>query len=611
MKQATRNNNLRAGSLLALIAALFVSAVSQAQPMTIDVLPRGYVGVPLPVKVRLDYTQSYQRPIAPTDIKGATLTEQAGTSQGFEMMFGQSSRWIEYRWLLTPEKEGLLIVPSFVATVDSKEVKTKMTSIQIVSPGISDIAVMEVTADPETAYVGQPIKLTLNLLIAPFEYQTRRGLQQLSSTATFNQIQNSSQWGIFTASIERLLSAGRVPSDWGRLIKRTNDKGEFETFYRYPFETTFIPDKQGQLDIGELRLVINYPRGVTQDFWGAIVPSSTTPEIITADVPSIDIKSPPREGRVPGYTGAVGQYAFRMSAQPLDVAVGDPITLTMKITDLSASQSDLDRLQPPDLASIQSLTKNFKVPDELPAGTIQGQSKIFTQTIRATSKNVTEIPAIPFTYFDPAEEQYESSRSTPIAISVKPATSLTLQDIVGNNANDMTPLQSLSEQSEGIGHNYTGPDLLTVQSTPIAWIFYLALLCPPLLFAVAASTQAHRSRLAKDPSLARRRTALRRAMAALNEAKRLDDQHRPEAIAIALRIYIADRLGIPEGGLTGNEAAAQLLAAGATPQSVTMVTNVFAATEQSRYAGQTSTHSSDLITDAKSAINAIEQESLK
>ena len=132
-----------------------------------------------------------------------------------------------------------------------------------------------------------------------------------------------------------------------------------------------------------------------------------------------------------------------------------------------------------------------------------------------------------------------------------------------------------------------------------------------MLFAVAASTQAHRSRLAKDPSLARRRTALRRAMAALNEAKRLDDQHRPEAIAIALRIYIADRLGIPEGGLTGNEAAAQLLAAGATPQSVTMVTNVFAATEQSRYAGQTSTHSSDLITDAKSAINAIEQESLK
>jgi hypothetical protein len=40
----------------------------------------------------------------------------------------------------------------------------------------------------------------------------------------------------------------------------------------------------------------------------------------------------PEEGRPDNYSGAVGQFVFDVKVKPTEVALGDPITITLQIT---------------------------------------------------------------------------------------------------------------------------------------------------------------------------------------------------------------------------------------------------------------------------------------
>ena len=61
----------------------------------------------------------------------------------------------------------------------------------------------------------------------------------------------------------------------------------------------------------------------------------------------------------------------------------------------------MDVAPAPELHRVESLDADFRVPRESLPGTASGRTKTFTQTIRATGDTVTEIPALPFTFFDP------------------------------------------------------------------------------------------------------------------------------------------------------------------------------------------------------------------
>src|SRR4029078_11371609 len=104
---------------------------------------------------------------------------------------------------------------------------------------------------------------------------------------------------------------------------------------------------------------------------------------------------------------AVGQYRLSVSAKPLEVSVGDPITLNIAIS----GTGRVETLQPPPLSQMSELTKTFKVPSDPVGGTVDGQTKRFSPSIRAVSDTVTQIPAIPFAYFDPRTERFVTVQS--------------------------------------------------------------------------------------------------------------------------------------------------------------------------------------------------------
>jgi len=122
----------------------------------------------------------------------------------------------------------------------------------------------------------------------------------------------------------------------------------------------------------------------------------------------------PSDGKPRDYRGAVGRYRIITQADTKAVDAGDPVTLRIGVL----GDGRMDLVQAPPLSEVSELTTGFKVEDPL-AGFVQDYTKIFVTTIRPRSPDVTEIPPIPFSFFDPEKKAYETVYSDPIPLRGK------------------------------------------------------------------------------------------------------------------------------------------------------------------------------------------------
>jgi hypothetical protein len=303
---------------------------------------------------------------------------------------------------------------------------------------------------------------------------------------------------------------------------------------------------------------------------------------------AIEIVPPPARGRPPTFTGAVGRFDFEVTARPTEVAVGDPVTLSMTVTDRTSGTARLESLRPPALEQVSALTERFRVPSDPLAGVVDGRRKTFTQTIRPRDDAVDRIPAIPFAYFDPVTEQYVIARSSPIALTVEAASVITATDVVGGEPAPGTGTTELTEVAGGILANYGGPELLVSQQAfALTWGHGAAVLLPPIALGAVAFGRRRALRLRDDRGYARRRSARRRAVRRLREARHAEAAGQADGTASALCDYVADRCNLPAGALTGAEAVSRLRSGGVRGELVDDVEALLAACERSRYAGAT------------------------
>ena len=122
----------------------------------------------------------------------------------------------------------------------------------------------------------------------------------------------------------------------------------------------------------------------------------------------------PGEGQPENFHGAIGKFSLAVAASPLDGKAGAPMTLKMNIT----GQGNFDRVAVPELAD----TTGWKVyPPADSFAQQQGGSgtKTFEQAIVPTSSELTAIPPVRFSYFDPEAGEYVQLNSEPIALHLE------------------------------------------------------------------------------------------------------------------------------------------------------------------------------------------------
>lgn len=540
----------------------------------------------------------------------------------------RSTQTTTFSYVLVPRHAGRIVIRPIELTHGGKTYGTGPTTLDVSEAEEQDRVFVEVSADPPVCYLEQPVQIEVAVWLRGLEMNGRvldvdplvvrnppeltiDWLDALEGTETQSQQEflpgylNENRPGFavngLTTRSGMFFAFDRTPATF--MFPRTRatrlglDGLEHEYFV-YRFRKQYLPLSAGTLAFAPVRFKGLIPVEVTSS-----MRIRRTKKMLAFSKPlAVQVKPVPRENRPASFCGAVGRVDLRVSAKPTEVSVGDPITLTMRI----GGAARLESVGAPLLAGNEALARDFRIPPDLLGGVMRGNAKLFTQTIRARSDEVTEVPPIEICYFDPVRERFVSVRSRAIPLTVHEASVLDTGDVIafgeGSAAARLTTL------SGGIQANYTDANAL-LASQQIAWSWSLVAgpLAGPALFLCVYAGKRRRDRLSGDVAYARRRRAYRQATRELNQiASRETDGQATGTIAACLLGYVADRCNRADGSMTRQEATEALRGARVEADLVGRLDGLLETCELARYARVEQT-GDELVAEARRCLKEIEK----
>ena len=595
------------GLLLALALACAGSDARAAEVSASLSSREAYVGAPVTLTIRVEGVQDENEPAMP-EVDGLEFRSLGAPSWSSQVTIingrRSDSHAVEYAWQVTPQREGTFTIPSITVRADGRNHATDPLRLVAVRSETGDLLFVEVQGQQRRVYVGQPLRLTLKIWLKP--YRDRQHDITLSPSNMWDAISlQGSRWGVFADPLQRMLDDRQLPR--GKEVLRATSDGQQRAYYLYEVEATLYPRRPGEIDSGDVRVVVQYPtalqpgRDPFERFFDSTFPfpddpffsrsalrvSATRPVVAAAEAQPVTVAALPTVGQPDDFRGAVGKYEIVTQATPTSVQAGDPITLNIGIR----GDGPMELVQAPPLHQYTKLTEDFKVPDEPLAGIVDRSIKLFSVSIRPRHADVRQIPAIPFSYFDPSTEKYVTIYSDPIRVRVDSAENLSLDSIVAADGRAAPPSETPPVED---GPQLANDASLTVLKSrpptdyrPLA----LVLLLPPLAVAGIAVARRGWPRLAGG----QRRRAVGRIRAA----------SAPGELHGAVRTVVGAWLSIDHGSaLTRAEAVALLQRAGRNAEAAE-IDQVLAACERMVYAGGAAAPLDALKQQAQSAVGEL------
>jgi hypothetical protein len=264
----------------------------------------------------------------------------------------------------------------------------------------------------------------------------------------------------------------------------------------------------------------------------------------------------PRQGELPGFTGAVGVFSVEPPALATNVLrVGEPIKMTA-IVRPKHGEASLARLVAPPAPRVKEWQIFAGPADGAPPQSVQLRGfAAFNYTLIPLTETAQATPAIPFSSFDPAASNYLDLTIPPVPVKVLP----------GRAPGDW---QAISQTSPPEPDEEKEPELSGLAPAPgrtsaslVPWQrqtwFPLVQLAPAALFAGLWGWDRRRRYLEEHPDVVlrrRARRALRRERRVLREAARSQDGQRFAAAAVsAMRVACAPHFPAEPRALVGND----------------------------------------------------------
>jgi len=599
----------RIGGVLVCLVA--VGRLSAATVKTSVSASETYVGVPVTLQISIENAKTHDPPevpaIAHVEVRSGGVPSRSTSMTNMNGVVNRRET-LTYAYRLIPKRAGRVIIPALTIRADGKEHRTQPRVIVVSKSETGDLLFVEVEGTRDSLYVGESLDVTLKIWLKP--YYDRRFQMKLNEGHMWSRLDlENSEWGVFLDPLKEMLSQRRRPR--GQEQIRKDSQGNEHSYYVYDIKTTFWPERAGQLEVGDVRVLVGYPTRLERDRspfsrGGNLRLVDLRPISASVSTAATRVKPIPTEGRPSHFCGAVGRYRISTEAKPTEMAVGDPITLTLTVAGIGR----LETLQSPPLLDIQELTDDFKIPTDPLAGEVVRKQKRFTQTIRARNDSVQAIPAIPFVYFDPRQEQFVTVRSKPIPLKVTSASGLPMQQIVDASGNGRSRVRQLTERAGGILANYTDmDDVLRQQAFALGWSLVAILTLSPFLFVICWFSRRYYERMTHDVGFARRRSAKRTAMRRIRTAQEVSGAQSSAILMGALSGYVADRCNLPAGGLTRMEIVERLRHGQVPGHVVEQVDDVLSRCESQQYAGSNDDVGAKLVDDAMRCIGDLERQS--
>ena len=514
-----------------------------------------------------NFTPSSQ-PILPS-ISGLRFSS-AGTSRKFQLGGGGRTSTYTFNILVTPLKPGNYSISPIQVRHETRLFKPKPLKLLVLPAGEkpkpgnnqSQNAYVRLLPTKTTAYVGEVIPVEIQLFFID---------------------------GV-NVQMPELIADGFNIAPFPKHKQTRMQKGN-QIYQVLTFRTTATPLKAGKLQLGPVKqgMVLrvrqkqNRRSPFNNSFDGIFTRYQQVPVTLEAKAQTITVKPLPTANKPASFNGAVGRYTMQAKASPLEVTVGDPVTLNIQISGQGAIDSlNLPKLDWPSFKSYEpSVTTNKNNPLGL-LGT-----RTFEQVVIPESDKITEVPRIEFSFFDPVTAQYRVLAKGPLPLKVNPSDEPIAPMVGGNTARETSEPDSPPQTDILTIQHHLGSlgQALPLVARPNFWLLQSI---PLLLWLGALLWRRKTNALANNPRLRRKRQVAERTRAGLakldNLAKQEETAEFHAELADLLREQLGLRLDIPAEGITADivhsPAASNKLDEGTRSD----IRKLFAASDQATYA---------------------------
>ena len=341
-----------------------------------------------------------------------------------------------FRYAFRAKQAGRQRIPSLKFISPTQTVSTKPVSILVKKPQKTDQMTLSLRLSKTSVYEGEPVLITTTW-DSTYPFSAIKSVDFQFPYFADSRFKIKSR---FEPNAENKKNATGLPVQGTRVIaSRRNYKKSKVMHQSLTFSKVLIPQKSGKITLPSISVLcatekrnpkqkrkhnysaFQFAPYFNNTFFDKNDTSKKWILIYTEFVaPTLNVKPLPVENCSKLFNGMVGEYSLSVSAEPIQVQVGEPITLTIEIK----SKAFMENIYFPSLHDQPNLLNQFKIPTERALPQLTKTSKIYTQTIWPRSTNLTEIPAIQLAYFSPTSNQYVIAQSAPIQIKVTPAKSI-------------------------------------------------------------------------------------------------------------------------------------------------------------------------------------------
>jgi len=330
---------------------------------------------------------------------------------------------LAFTWTGQAKTKGSYPVSPFIIEVDGQKLTSKSLTLVVSPQQTSALYLFQTSLSSNQAYVGQSIDLHLDLLMAEQEiqkYERYLGQNYELANRHYNAIELKDDWTKDFHIIPKLVRQAQGASNvyFGSPITSLKI-GDF-LYRRHRLTFTLEPKQTGIFTIPAMQepfFKLSFQRG----FFGVEAQKDSRPIVANAPALKLDVLETPAQNRPSSFNGQVCEVLEVELIVP-DLSAGQevqlhaPLPIQLKISGSLSSES----IRNPTWNAQTELLQQFEVSTQSIQRDDQDHFTLFSEIIlRPKRTDLTSIPPIEVSYFDPVKKVYLSAKTKAFPIKVQ------------------------------------------------------------------------------------------------------------------------------------------------------------------------------------------------
>jgi hypothetical protein len=425
----------------AFVTALLAAAAAAAQSARIEVSPAPhYAGEP--IEIHISAHGFAEEPVPEVEVaqppRGRLVAAgvQPNVSTSIVIVGGKMRQTKEvtfvFSYRLRVDQPGPLTVGPFVLTQAGATATTRAVPLKLGAVPTDDRLDVTLELPDAPVYLGERVPVTIRFRL---EGGLRKNLVEYALRVPLFDLTDAFQF------LDPPELAGGTEVEIATEAGVLQLKGQAEEAGRgaekdivVTLQRIAVPLREGALEIPPTRLDVEEGVRYRRDLFGGRRATHVR-KWRARDVPRrLVVKRIPSARTPASFAGAVGSgFSLAVAADRTVVQVGEPISLSFELR----GEGNLETAALPPLDADGLLpASQFRVPEGALAGRLEAGAKRFTAVVRVLDPSVREIPALEYAWFDPTSEEFQTTRSRPIALSVRDAEVIGAADVQRDTPRD-------------------------------------------------------------------------------------------------------------------------------------------------------------------------------